>query len=321
MEKPEIPSNEKERLSTLRSLAILDTPTEGRFDSITRIAKRVFNVPIAVISLVDENRQWFKSCIGLDVKETSRDVSFCGHAILGNETMIVSNAAQDQRFADNPLVTGFPNIQFYAGCPIKAPNGQTMGTLCIIDQKPRHFEHDDLIALKDLAMMVEREIATLELATIDELTGIPNRRYFMQLAQQSIRISLREKQPISLIFLDLNSLKKINDQYGHAEGDFALIKLAQHMENTFRDTDIVARLSGDEFVALLNNTSAKDAKLAIVRLKNNLDLYNQESHASYDITFSYGLTEMDLNKPQTLSDLLAAADALMYEHKRNHPAF
>ncbi len=320
MKIPEIPSNEKERLVTLRSLDILDTPTEARFDSITRVAKRLFDVPIAVISLVDENRQWFKSCVGLDVKETSRDVSFCGHAILGNEAMIVSNTLEDQRFNDNPLVTGPPNIRFYAGHPIKALNGQTLGTLCIIDQKPRHFKSDDLTALKDLAMIVEREFAALALATVDELTSLPNRRSFLQLAQQSINQSQRENQAISLIFLDLDALKKINDLHGHAAGDHALITLAQHMKKTFRNADIIARLSGDEFVILLSSTTAKNAQLAISRLKDNLDLHNQTSLAGFDISFSFGLIELDYNKHQTLSDLLADADALMYEQKRNKHA-
>jgi len=105
MKKPDIPLNEEHRLKTLRSLNILDTASEERFDRLTRMAKRLFNVPIATISLVDEDRQWFKSCIGLTVKETPRDISFCGHAILDDEVFIISDTLQDERFVDNPLVT------------------------------------------------------------------------------------------------------------------------------------------------------------------------------------------------------------------------
>ena len=134
MQSPDFPPDEAFRLRTLTSLSILDTPAEERFDRLTRLAQRLFNVPIALVSLIDSNRQWFKSCQGLDVRETPRDVSFCAHAILGNDLLVVPDAAADARFADNPLVTGEPFIRFYAGCPLKAPNGSLLGTLCVIDR-------------------------------------------------------------------------------------------------------------------------------------------------------------------------------------------
>tara|TARA_R110001583_G_scaffold16518_13_gene67656 strand:+ start:497 stop:1000 length:504 start_codon:yes stop_codon:yes gene_type:complete len=156
---PKNPENEVERLQTLRALNILNTPVEERFDRLTRMAKRLFDVPIVAISLVDKNRQWFKSCIGLDVRETSRDVSFCGHAILDNKILVVENAKEDERFADNPLVVNAPNVAFYAGCPIRALDGQLLGTLCLIDTKPRTMSTEDLEMLSDLAAIVEAEIA------------------------------------------------------------------------------------------------------------------------------------------------------------------
>ncbi|MFM5486675.1 GAF domain-containing protein, partial [Aeromonas veronii] len=118
MQSPVVPDNERLRLDALRRLAILDSPAEERFDRITRMARNMFDVPIALVSLVDENRQWFKSCCGLPVLETPRDISFCGHAILGEELFVVEDAAQDPRFSDNPLVTGEPHIRFYAGHPL-----------------------------------------------------------------------------------------------------------------------------------------------------------------------------------------------------------
>jgi GAF domain-containing protein len=133
MESPDIPSNEEHRLATLRSLGILDTSHEERFDRVTRMSKRLFDVPIALVSLVDESRQWFKSSAGLDTLETPRDIAFCGHAILDENIFHVPDATKDPRFADNPLVTGPPDIRFYAGRPLHAPNGDRMGTLCIID--------------------------------------------------------------------------------------------------------------------------------------------------------------------------------------------
>ena len=152
MIKPDNPKNENNRLETLRSLEVLDTQAEERFDRLTRMAKRMFGVPIALVSLVDANRQWFKSCIGLSASETSREISFCGHAILGSEVFIIPDTIKDERFADNPLVLNDPNIRFYAGCPLKV-NGHRLGTLCIIDQAPRNFERGDIDALKDLSLI------------------------------------------------------------------------------------------------------------------------------------------------------------------------
>lgn len=139
MKVPEIPSNEHDRLETLRSLRLLDSPSEERFDRLTWMAQRLFGVPIALVSLVDENRQWFKSCLGLSARETSRDISFCGHTILGDDLLVIPDATLDERFSDNPLVFNNPHIRFYAGCPINAPNGMKLGTLCIIDDRPRNF--------------------------------------------------------------------------------------------------------------------------------------------------------------------------------------
>ena len=139
MKSPSAPQDEQIRLDTLHSFNILDTEHEERFDRLTRMAKRLFGVPIALVSLVDESRQWFKSCFGLSISETSRDISFCGHTILGNDMFIIPDTSLDERFADNPLVLNEPYIRFYAGYPLIAPNGSKLGTLCIIDTKPRSF--------------------------------------------------------------------------------------------------------------------------------------------------------------------------------------
>ncbi|WP_335720488.1 GAF domain-containing protein [Vibrio natriegens] len=137
MQPPKIPDNEAERLHALRALEILDTTHEERFDRVTRMAKRMFGVPISLVSLIDENRQWFKSAQGLEVTETPRAISFCGHAINNDGLFIIPNAIDDKRFCDNPLVTDDPNIRFYAGYPLKLRQGINIGTLCLIDSVPR----------------------------------------------------------------------------------------------------------------------------------------------------------------------------------------
>lgn len=278
MKTPDTPEDETARLRTLRSLSILDTPEEERFDRLTRLAKRMFDVPIALVSLVDENRQWFKSHEGLNVRETSRDISFCGHTILGNKTFIITDTTKDERFADNPLVLNEPNIRFYAGCPLRYLDGSKLGTLCIIDDNPRTLSGEDLDALKDLAELVESELAAVQLATLDELTGISNRRGFITLAQNSLNICARQGISASLVFFDLNNFKPINDTFGHAEGDRALIAFAEQMKSTFRDSDVFARLGGDEFVVLLTDTSMELSEEIIKRFRQSLEIYNQEAN-------------------------------------------
>ena len=315
MIKPGIAKDEQARLETLRSLFVMDTRSEERFDRLTRLAKRMFGVPIALVSLVDENRQWFKSCMGLSASETSRDISFCGHAILGDGVFIIPNALEDQRFADNPLVLGDPNIRFYAGSPLSL-NGHKLGTLCIIDQKPRTLDQEDIDALRDLASMVERELEALQLATLDELTQISNRRGFMALAQHSLNLCVRHKIPAVLVFLDLDKFKPINDKFGHAEGDLALLTFANQMKRSFRDSDIFARLGGDEFVVLLSNTPKHLAEEIVERFRLSLMKHNQEANRGYDIAFSYGIVEFSPEKCSTIEELLALGDSMMYEEKR-----
>lgn len=315
MKKPDIPENEEARLKTLRSLNILDTLPEERFDRLTRMAKRLFGVPIALVSLVDKDRQWFKSAEGLDASETPRDISFCGHAILGSEVFIIPDASKDERFADNPLVLDKPDIRFYAGCPLKAEDGSKLGTLCVIDQEPRNISEDDREILQDLASMVEREIAAVQLATLDELTQISNRRGFMMLAHHSLNLSVRQQLPTSLVFIDLNKLKPVNDKFGHAEGDAALIAFAQQMKSVFRDSDLFARLGGDEFVVLLSNASEELTGRVMARLQQSLNKYNEEANRGYDISFSFGAVEFDPDKHPSLEELLAEGDSLMYAHK------
>jgi len=154
MEMPPVPSQETQRLEALRQYHILDTPAEQSYDDITALAAFICDVPIALISLVEDHRQWFKSKVGVTVDETSRDVSFCAHAIASKDTMIIHDALTDERFADNPLVTCAPDIRFYAGVPLVTPTGQAIGTLCVIDHRPRELTTQQLKTLEALARQV-----------------------------------------------------------------------------------------------------------------------------------------------------------------------
>lgn len=156
------PPDEAQRLNVLHALNLLDTPAEAVFDRITRLAAQILNVPIALVSLVDADRQWFKSRVGLDAIETSREVAFCAHAIMQAAPMIVADATQDVRFNANPLVTGDPNIRFYAGVPLRSAGGLAIGTLCAIDSKPRQLSADETNILIDLAALVSKEVQLRE---------------------------------------------------------------------------------------------------------------------------------------------------------------
>ena len=316
MKTPDIPPDEDARLAELRSLNVLDTIAEERFDRLTRMAKRLFGVDVALVSLVDENRQWFKSCAGMELSETPRDISFCGHAILGDGAFVIPDALQDERFADNPLVAGPPHVRFYAGCPLRGPGGRKLGTLCIIDSKPRAFSDEDVEMLVDLALMVEREFSAIEWATVDELTGLSNRRGFMMLAQHSLQLCTRQNIPAALVFIDLDHLKQVNDQLGHAEGDWVLVTFAQHLMKAFRSSDVVARLGGDEFLVLLTNHSKAAAESAMARLQQALDATNEAEARGYDISFSYGLVEFDPKRHHTIGALISEGDSLMYKTKK-----
>jgi diguanylate cyclase (GGDEF)-like protein len=284
------------------------------------MAQRLFNVPIALVSLVDENRQWFKSCVGLgfNIKETSRDISFCGHAILDDEIFIIPDTAKDERFSDNPLVINDPYISFYAGCPLRFTDGSRLGTLCIIDNKPRSLSNDDIETLKDLASTVERELAAIELATLDDLTKVPNRRGFMMLSQHSLNLCMRQKIHATLVFMDLDKFKQINDIFGHAEGDNVLKTFAQLMSAESRESDLFARLGGDEFVILFINTTTNAAKDTIMRLQHSLHEHKQNANNKYDISFSFGMVSFDPDKHKTIEALLEDGDSQMYQHKNTN---
>ena len=316
MKAPDYPDNEDARVATLRSLDILDTEPEERFDRLTRIARRLFRVPIALVSFIDINRQWFKSSQGLEVKEMSRDISFCGHAILGDDIFMISDASLDDRFYDNPLVTDEPRIRFYAGVPLVISQGIKIGTLCLIDREPRILSEEDKELLRDLGQMAAQELSSVQLATIDELTQISNRRGFIALAVHALNLCKRLNKPASLFFFDLDLFKEINDCYGHAEGDYALISFSKILKEAFRTSDVIGRLGGDEFVALLSNADRRETQQILQRLDQVLIDFNNQACRGYDIAYSVGIIEFDAIRHQSINDLLADGDRLMYKQKR-----
>jgi diguanylate cyclase (GGDEF)-like protein len=316
MSAPAKPANEAERLAELRSLGILDSDSQERFNRVTRLAQRLLNVPTAVITLVDEDRNWYLSKQGLDHTGTTRANSFCGHTILGTEIMQVPDALKDERFFDNPYVTSKPGIRFYAGCPIAGPKGSVLGTLCVFDSQPRVLSDDDAASLRDLARMVESEIVALDLAATDPLTGIANRRGFELSASSLLEVCRHRHISATLLYFDLDEFKGVNDTFGHGAGDQALIEFAKLLQTTFRNSDIISRYGGDEFVVLLADTS--DPSLALERLRAFLVSRNDHPASGYPLGFSVGKTIFDPTSDESLDDLIGRADASMYEMKQSH---
>ncbi|MBO9538115.1 sensor domain-containing diguanylate cyclase [Herbaspirillum sp.] len=316
----EFPPDEKARIEALHSLHILDTPPEERFDRVTRLARRLFDVPIAVVTLIDANRQWFKSCVGMAAGETSRDISFCSHAILTDDITVVNDATLDDRFSGNPQVTGEPHIRFYAGCPIRSESGHKLGTLCLVDMKVRDFDQEDRALLKDLAAMVEQELIAVRLATIDELTKLSNRRGFEALAQHALGLCRRLKRPACMLYFDLDKFKQINDRFGHAEGDAALSDFSSLLAGNFRESDVIGRLGGDEFSIFLANTSIDEAGAVLRHFERAVQQFNQDRQRGYDLSYSVGIVEFDAVAHRDIGALMHRADTLMYEQKRQRRA-
>jgi signal transduction histidine kinase len=206
----EVPVDEPERIRALFRYEILDTPSEVAFDHITRLTATLLGVPIALISLVDTDRQWFKSKIGLDLNETSRDISFCSHAILQDGPFVVPDATLENRFADNPLVTGEPGIRFYAGAPLRTPDGHQLGTLCVIDTAPRHglseFESNALVALAKL-VVDEMELRSAERKLVQQQGDLDRLREIEVLKDEFIStVSHELRTPLTSIIASLGLL-------------------------------------------------------------------------------------------------------------------
>lgn len=446
-----LPPDEPARLAELRKYDILDTEPDAAFEGMVQLARYICQTSIAAISLVDENRQWFKAIVGLGAKETTRDVAFCAHAILQDEPLVVPDALQDERFHDNPLVSGSPDIRFYAGVPLTTSSGYRLGTLCVIDHVPRQLLQEQMDAIKTLADSVmahldlrlshkkirgyvddlqlaasifesaseamvvtdpDNRIITAnpafsamtgyalnevvgrnpsllsagkqgkefyqkmwddlkvmghwsgelwnrrkngelyaewlsiniifnddgtkrmhlaifsdvtkkkhadeiiwKQANYDSLTQLPNRRLFRDRLEQEIKMVRRTGRSLTLIFIDLDHFKEINDTLGHDIGDLLLVDSAKRISDSVREADTVARMGGDEFVIFLPQLDAprdidRVANTIIKKLAQPFDLNGH----TVKISASVGIAVYPQHAANA-EELLSNADKAMYRAK------
>jgi diguanylate cyclase (GGDEF)-like protein len=329
-----LPPDEAERLQALRELRILDTEAESAYDDITLLASYVCGTPISVMSLVDESRQWFKSKVGLDASETPREHAFCAHAILKpEETLVVPDAAADERFRENPLVTGDPRIRFYAGVPLTTQNGHALGTLCVIDRIPRRLEDAKMLALRALGRQVMRQLELrraldqlegyrVELETLnrdlerrsltDGLTSLWNRAAFERRLGEEIARVRRSGEPLGLLFIDADAFKAYNDTYGHPAGDQALVRIANLIRVNKRQNDFECRYGGEEFAVLLPNTDKDGCMKTAERIR---DAIESAAWPLRKMTVSIGVASLD-GRTTDGESLVSTADACLYEAKK-----
>ncbi|MHC4820494.1 MAG: sensor domain-containing diguanylate cyclase [Planctomycetota bacterium] len=310
---------ERERLDELHRLRLLDTQPEERFDRYTRIAMHLFETPVSLISLVDEDRNFFKSRQGFEVCESPRDMSFCGKSIEEESMLLVEDATKHEFFSTSPLVTGEPGIRFYAGCPIRVGDGAAIGSLCVIDTKPRTVTEQQKALLRDLADMVQQEFHSMRLATTDELTGLSNRRGFGAIANHSIAVSRRTGTSASLLYFDLDRFKEINDTLGHAQGDVALQDFSELLLANFRDVDVVARMGGDEFCVLVTGDPDQTTSIPLDRFEKSVEEHNANAGREFTLYYSVGTVVRPADKLVSVKDLLDEADRKMFERKRENP--
>ena len=255
------------RVAALRRLDVLDTAAEAPFEKIVTLVRTVLAVPIATVTLVDRDRQWFKAERGIGRQETPRAISFCTHTIQQREPLVVGDALADPRFADSPLVVGPPHIRSYAGIPLRTPEGYNVGALCAMDIVPRSFTAAEIAILVNFANIVCDELELRMIAQVDHLTGALTRRGFVEQAEREIARSRRYDRPGALVMLDLDHFKSVNDTHGHAVGDQVLQQVARIASVTLRPSDVFGRRGGEEFALLLPETSGDEAVVVAERLR------------------------------------------------------
>lgn len=303
-----IPLDEQARLESLRELWLLDTEPEERFDRITRLARRLFEVPIVTFALVDAERVWFKSRVGVEITEVPRDDAFCAHTILTDGIIQVEDASEDTRFRSSPLVEGASAVRFYAGAPIASADRRRVGVLSVMDTAPGIFGPDDLQTLADLARAVEGELSATHDSTVDDRTGMLNVRGFHQFADKLLKIAARGKTPMSLLYAEAMNIDQMGTPHGREE---ILKEVARVVDHTFRQSDVLARIGPGLFCALLPENSEHAGEKAGARLRAAVRAWNMEPENPFKLEVLVSSARFDPGNPVSLDHLMVRAEAAL----------
>lgn len=319
-----IPLNESERLVAVRSYEILDTQPEVDFDVLTRVAASALNMPAAVIGLMDSDRLWFKSQIGLGVPQLDRNIAFCAYSIMNpKEILVVEDLRLDDRFKDNPLVTHPPYLRFYAGIALIDSRGFALGTIAVVDTSPRLFSDQQGLMLKDLSKLVitalesrYRAMLLRNIAMKDHLTGLANRLSFELKLNSKIADSRLTGKAFTVFYMDLDNFKIVNDTYGHPAGDEVLIAVSNLLETQVRSEDLPARLGGDEFGILMCESNEGMAESLAKRITESVSKpITLSTGDKIKIGISIGIVTYT-DHAQTMDSLMSLADQALYVNKQ-----
>jgi diguanylate cyclase (GGDEF)-like protein len=288
-----IPVDEEQRLRDLERHGVIGTASDEHFDRIVELASSIFQVPMSLISLVEKDRQWFLTRKGLDASETPRTMAFCAHAIAEDGVLVVPDALQDERFCTNPLVVDAPHIRFYAGAPLRSPDGHNLGTLCVIDQQPRQPSAEQIHQLQLLSELVMREIELRRIALLCPITGLPTRQTFLAIGNREYRRARQDGQPLSLLCFDIDNLRQVNNRWGHPAGDKLLLDLVTVSRGYLREVDFAARLGDGEFALLLVGLNHDQAMGLADNLRQAVAaIPGVYSHSDFQLHISGGLTSL-----------------------------
>jgi diguanylate cyclase (GGDEF)-like protein len=303
---------EDERLAELERLDVLDSPREEAFDRIARLIRNIFDLPIGIVSMIDGHRQWYKAIEGLSDTEVALQETFCRYAMQSANPLVVEDATQDARFANNPKVTQAPHIRFYAGAPLRTVTGHNIGTMCAIGYEPRSFSKRELLILEDLTHIAMRELELRELAMVDGLTGILTRRAFREQAGQAVAFATRHKHELGCIVFDLDHFKTINDSHGHAAGDKVLVAVTNICRQHLRSSDLFGRIGGEEFAVLLPHTTSQGQVDVAEKLRAAIAALKVELDGTYiPVSASLGIAALEPGGIG-IDNLLANADVALY---------
>jgi len=302
------------RLAAVARYDIMDTPSEPQFDNIVSLLKTIFKAPIALISIIDDRRQWYKAIDGASLVEIPRDTSFCNYTIQSADIFAIEDMTLDPRFVDHPMVAEAPHLRSYLGIPLTSPDGYNIGTICILDTQPRRFGPDDYATLRQFAAVAITQFELRQIASRDGLTGLATRRAFTEAAERELSRFLRHGQPVTLVIFDLDRFKSINDTYGHGIGDAVLKSASAACEAVKRNEEQIGRIGGEEFAILLVNTGLPEAKTAAERFRKAIEDATIREVPDLPFTASFGLAQCNA-EASDLATWLDRADKALYAAK------